>query len=111
RAPWEGGRAFCDGRHAAPGGSDHPRGLVRILAAETEGAGGLRCRSSWLRAPASGRRSTRWRSQPQRRDAPASRSMNDDLARYARIGLVHHMLYPRCVDDPDYHVATLETLL
>ena len=36
--------------------------------------------------------------------------MEDELSRYARIGLVHHMLYARSVTDPDYHVNTLEAL-
>jgi sugar phosphate isomerase/epimerase len=31
-----------------------------------------------------------------------------NLSSYARIGLVHHMLYARCVNDPEYHVRTLE---
>jgi len=34
--------------------------------------------------------------------------MKQDLRQYAQIGLVHHLLYPRCVSDPDYHVRTLE---
>ena len=29
---------------------------------------------------------------------------------HARLGLVHHMLYPRSMEDPDYHVATLEAV-
>jgi len=33
--------------------------------------------------------------------------MTEDLRDYARIGLVHHMLYPSCMDDPDDHAATL----
>jgi len=37
--------------------------------------------------------------------------MTVDLTSHARLGLVHHMLYPRCVEDPEYHVATLESLL
>lgn len=37
--------------------------------------------------------------------------MSRDLGEFARLGLVHHMLYPRCVDDPDYHVLTLEGLV
>jgi len=32
---------------------------------------------------------------------------NGGLSEYARIGLVHHMLYARSVEDPEYHVATL----
>jgi sugar phosphate isomerase/epimerase len=30
-----------------------------------------------------------------------------DIRDYARIGLVHHMLYPKCTVDPDDHVRTL----
>ncbi len=33
--------------------------------------------------------------------------MQEDLQEYARLGLVHHMLYPACMDDPDDHVRTL----
>jgi len=33
--------------------------------------------------------------------------VESDIREYARLGLVHHMLYPRCVEDPDYHAATL----
>lgn len=33
--------------------------------------------------------------------------MTGDIRRYARIGLVHHMLYPSCMEDPDDHAATL----
>jgi|GEM_PF-344683 len=33
--------------------------------------------------------------------------MNEDLRRYARIGWVHHLLYPRCLEDPDEHARTL----
>lgn len=33
--------------------------------------------------------------------------MKKDIREYARIGLVHHMLYPECKKDPDYHVETL----
>lgn len=38
-------------------------------------------------------------------------STENDLRKFARIGLVHHMLYPRCVDDPDYHERTLIELV
>ncbi|MHB1191005.1 MAG: sugar phosphate isomerase/epimerase family protein [Armatimonadota bacterium] len=31
-----------------------------------------------------------------------------DIEEYARIGLVHHLLFPRCVVDADYHLRTLE---
>ena len=34
-----------------------------------------------------------------------------DIRNYARIGLVHHMLYPRCMEDPDDHVRTLEAFV
>jgi sugar phosphate isomerase/epimerase len=37
--------------------------------------------------------------------------MQESLARYARLGVVYHMLYSRCMSDPDYHVATLEKFL
>jgi len=37
--------------------------------------------------------------------------MQDDLSRYARIGFAHHMLYPKCMVDPDYHVRSLEAFL
>lgn len=33
--------------------------------------------------------------------------MKDDIRQYAKIGLVHHMLYPECVGDPDIHEKTL----
>ena len=33
--------------------------------------------------------------------------MNEDIRAYARLGLVHHMLFPRCMDDADYHADTL----
>ncbi|MEY4938461.1 MAG: hypothetical protein RIQ93_196 [Verrucomicrobiota bacterium] len=36
--------------------------------------------------------------------------MSETLTQFARLGLVHHMLHARSVDDPDYHVATLEAL-
>lgn len=34
--------------------------------------------------------------------------MKRELRTHARLGLVHHMLFPRSLDDPDFHVATLE---
>ncbi|MDR2674282.1 MAG: TIM barrel protein [Opitutaceae bacterium] len=37
--------------------------------------------------------------------------MKEPLQNYARIGVVHHMLYSRCMSDPDYHVSTLEAFL
>jgi len=33
--------------------------------------------------------------------------MKEDIRKFARIGLVHHLLYPDCIKDPDYHVKTL----
>lgn len=33
--------------------------------------------------------------------------MKEDIRKYAKIGLVHHMLYPECTKDPDYHLETL----
>ena len=36
--------------------------------------------------------------------------MNDDIRKYARLGLVHHMLYPDCGEKPDEHVRTLIAL-
>lgn len=33
--------------------------------------------------------------------------MKCNIREYARIGLVHHMLYPQCVEDPASHEATL----
>ena len=33
--------------------------------------------------------------------------MKDDIRDYARLGLVHHMLYPECMDDPDAHVPLM----
>ncbi len=37
--------------------------------------------------------------------------MTDDIRNYARIGLVHHMLYPSIMADPDEHVRTLLELV
>ncbi len=37
--------------------------------------------------------------------------MNEPIENYARLGVVYHMLYARCMADPDYHVATLEEFL
>jgi len=34
-------------------------------------------------------------------------AMKDSIRDYARIGLVHHMLYPECLDDPDEHARSL----
>jgi sugar phosphate isomerase/epimerase len=36
--------------------------------------------------------------------------MQNNLREYARIGLVHHMLYPDCGEHPQAHVATLKAL-
>lgn len=33
--------------------------------------------------------------------------MTGDIRDYARLGLVHHMLYPKCMEDPEDHVRTL----
>jgi len=33
--------------------------------------------------------------------------VNQPLSLYARLGLVHHMLYPQCTNDPDFHADTL----
>ncbi|MBT3381878.1 MAG: sugar phosphate isomerase/epimerase [Lentisphaerae bacterium] len=37
--------------------------------------------------------------------------MRGDIRSYARLGLVHHMLYPSCMDDPDDHVRTLREFI
>ncbi|MCX7015578.1 MAG: sugar phosphate isomerase/epimerase [Candidatus Sumerlaeota bacterium] len=37
--------------------------------------------------------------------------MKGDIREYARLGLVHHMVYPRSVEDPDEHARTLIDLL
>lgn len=37
--------------------------------------------------------------------------MKDHIQDYARLGLVHHMLYPECMVDADAHVATLEAFV
>ncbi len=36
--------------------------------------------------------------------------MQNNIRKYARIGLVHHMLYPNCGQDPAAHTATLKAL-
>lgn len=33
--------------------------------------------------------------------------MKEDIRKYAKLGLVHQMLYPECTKDPDCHVETL----
>jgi len=35
--------------------------------------------------------------------------MTGEIRAYARLGLVHHMLYPSCMEDPDDHLRTLLT--
>ncbi len=37
--------------------------------------------------------------------------MKENIREYARIGMVHHMLYPECTRDPDYHADTLEKFI
>jgi sugar phosphate isomerase/epimerase len=37
--------------------------------------------------------------------------MNEPIQNYACLGVVYHMLYSRCMTDPDYHAATLEKFL
>ena len=36
--------------------------------------------------------------------------MQEDIRRYARLGLAHHMLYPDCTEDFDYQLETLTSL-
>jgi len=36
--------------------------------------------------------------------------MKSPITQYARLGLVHHMLYPDCGEHPDEHVSTLKNL-
>lgn len=36
--------------------------------------------------------------------------MKSTITQYARLGLVHHMLYPDCGEHPDQHVSTLKAL-
>lgn len=36
--------------------------------------------------------------------------MKAPLTRFARLGLVHHMLYARSMEDPEYHVQTLAAM-
>ncbi len=33
--------------------------------------------------------------------------MQEKIEKYARLGMVHHMLYPACMTDPDDHVKTM----
>lgn len=35
-------------------------------------------------------------------------NMNDNIREYAKIGLVHHLLYPECMVSAQYHADTLE---
>jgi len=37
--------------------------------------------------------------------------MKENIKEYATIGLVHHLLYPKCTIDQDYHVSTLEEFI
>jgi sugar phosphate isomerase/epimerase len=37
--------------------------------------------------------------------------MKENIRTYAKIGLVHHLLYPKCIIDPDYHTDTLEEFI
>jgi len=37
--------------------------------------------------------------------------MSGSLSEFARLGLVHHMLYARSVEDPEFHVTTLEAMV
>jgi len=37
--------------------------------------------------------------------------MQEDIRKYGRLGLVHHMLYPECMNDPDLHANTLEAFV
>ena len=34
--------------------------------------------------------------------------MRNDITEYAKLGLVHHLLYPKCVEDTQYHANTLK---
>lgn len=34
--------------------------------------------------------------------------MKPDIREYAKLGLVHHLLYPQCVEDAGYHFETLD---
>ena len=37
--------------------------------------------------------------------------MQDNIREYAKLGLVHHLLYPKCTVDAKYHADTLETFV
>ena len=37
--------------------------------------------------------------------------MKEDIREYAKLGLVHHLLYPECTNDPEYHTVTLKEFL
>ncbi|MBL4700487.1 MAG: sugar phosphate isomerase/epimerase [Phycisphaeraceae bacterium] len=39
--------------------------------------------------------------------SPGGNEMNSDIREYAKLGLVHHMLYPECGNDPELHTQTL----
>ena len=36
--------------------------------------------------------------------------MNESIRKFARLGLSHFLLYPKCMEDPDDHVRTLQAL-
>ncbi len=40
-------------------------------------------------------------------DNPKGNAMNGDIREYAKLGLVHHLLYPECGNDPEIHTETL----
>lgn len=37
--------------------------------------------------------------------------MKENIKEYAKVGFVHHMLYPKCTEDADYHVDTLKSFV
>lgn len=37
--------------------------------------------------------------------------MNKPISNYAKIGLVHHLLYPKCTEDMQYHADTLKEFI
>lgn len=45
-----------------------------------------------------------------RNDSYGSLGMTGDIREVARLGLVHHLLYPNCGEEPEEHAATLEQL-
>lgn len=42
---------------------------------------------------------------------PKGFEMNIDIRKYAKLGLVHHLLYPDCTGDSGYHAETLREFL